>query len=582
MKRFEQKKHSENEKNEEENPNYIELDRMVDLCYSFILVLENKDLLHIIFELLSDKRKLYLCLTCKCFSKMRPIFNKKIYKQSSIINSDFYDCFSKISHVEVLEYPSQIETIVVDDVFAGIITDLYNFPVRSYLIGFFLPYKLRHLQIDLKKKINLYIKNMIHLEILTLKYVKQGSDIGELPPNLRELTIGYDLRKIPFEFPGRLEKIIFESGSGYLELKNTFPESLRKIEISRKLILPQNFEWPSKLESLKYGDIGSVNGIFEDNVDLPDTLVDLRLPSCFDKDISKLPPKLESLDLGLVYGGNSSEFFPDSLKKLNWLCGERKNMCLKKFTALEELTIFKLDLKSIGKSFPSGLKRLKLKNCFEEVETENDFLKNFYEKITPSITHLEIGIFFDEKINCVFLKNIKKLVLRGRYNTDLDLGDMMHLEKLFVGHNFNKKIVSLPESLKTLIIGNKYNRPSEFVSTLTNLRKLKLGTYFDNILELPPSLKKLKFGQKFNQKLNFPEDSRLRKLKLSKKYSHPLVFPPKLKKLDCYDHFYRNTLDFGKCNLKILVKRDFHNKKEHYVVSKWGKPIDPIFYKKNK
>lgn len=64
--------------------------------------------------------------------------------------------------------------------------------------------------------------------------------------------------------------------------------------------------------------------------------------------------------------------------------------------------------------------------------------------------------------------------------------------------DFNKSIGNLPNTITTIVLGNKFNQPIDGILP-PNLVNLTLGFYFNKPITIfPKNLKRLCFGTKFN------------------------------------------------------------------------------------
>lgn len=120
-----------------------------------------------------------------------------------------------------------------------------------------------------------------------------------------------------------------------------------------------------------------------------------------------------------------------------------------------------------------------------------------------NLTELDLGFSFDKELS--YLTTPSETA-----RTPLSLPK---LEKLYLPHHFNKKVIycDFPE-LTTLTFGDKYNQ-DEFS-----------GTDFTNVLFKFPKLTYVTFGNEFDKQVTFPSECKLTHLTLGRKFQSALDF----------------------------------------------------------
>ncbi len=246
------------------------------------------------------------------------------------------------------------------------------------------------------------------------------------------------------------------------------------------------------------------------------------------ENILKIFPKsLKELSFGDTYnhpicGINASTLLAlNSLEKLtfgkyynqssDWLCDANN---------LIELTFGYFYNTSFMKPLPISLKSLSFGSSFNQqliYENNNPLLLN------NTLTELRFGYDFDQSlinVNGDYLlpDSLKKLHLGERFNYPLNDNYLpKSLTELSFGQYYNKSMFNdyiLPLSLESLIFGNSFNQPMINFSGLStlpikgSLKYISFGTDFNNKLEnaqgallFPGSLTSVVFGNYFNQKI---------------------------------------------------------------------------------
>ncbi len=256
---------------------------------------------------------------------------------------------------------------------------------------------------------------------------------------------------------------------------------------------------------------------------LPDTILNLKFTDLYDYDLENLPPKLQILDTGSIFNSPIKiESLPKSLTSLT-LNEEFKQKIDELPSQLKFLRIFDLDPKIININsenletlvianitschccrympacIPKNIKTLVVtgsivKTLYFKEGLQNLALpdKNFktFEDLPKSLQALKI-LSYNGSLEG--LHSIHTLTL-DKYNKDLKNlpSTLTHLN---LGDDFDH-LFELPDSLQTLIIGNKFNRNIDNLSP--NLTYLSLGNLFSQSLDkLPQSLRHLSIGDKF-------------------------------------------------------------------------------------
>ena len=125
--------------------------------------------------------------------------------------------------------------------------------------------------------------------------------------------------------------------------------------------------------------------------------------------------------------------------------------------------------------------------------------------LPDSLRVLKLGYKYNRPIGGLPL-GLETLEFTGSFNQFLDSTTLPpYLKHLKVGYAFNLPVDDLPQFLLTLQLGSRFNQSIDDLPK--TLEKLILGWRFDRPIEsLPPYLEYLEFGNSFNQTVdNFPK-----------------------------------------------------------------------------
>lgn len=165
----------------------------------------------------------------------------------------------------------------------------------------------------------------------------------------------------------------------------------------------------------------------------------------------------------------------------------------------------------------------------------------------------ELYIKFNQKINFmnIDLSKVKRIRFCNEFN-DVVVNLPSHIIKLQFGNNFNhKSIVNfLPKNLKCLIFGNDFNQ--DLVKPLLYLEYLIFGYSFNSMICFGDNLKYLKFGYKYNEVPRLLPNS-LKTLIFGNSFDRSLIIPENLEKLILGDSF-TNIINFNN-NTKLKYLR---------------------------
>jgi len=226
-----------------------------------------------------------------------------------------------------------------------------------------------------------------------------------------------------------------------ITIKHSFNEPLLINTPLNELVLGQDFNNTITFTA----DVKKITFSYPFNQDVifPETTEEIIFGECFNQYLNFYPQSLKILTFGDNYN-QSLNNLPKNLKSL-----------------------------TLGKNFTYQL------NIPPSVHTLTFHPESFKTFKVPGFIK-ELSINYDGPLPP--LPNLLKLRLLGEYNWELiNLPDTLIFLEL--GDNFNKDIMPLEElpSLKTLILGNKFNRE---VNIPHSLELLKLGQWFNRDLDL--------------------------------------------------------------------------------------------------
>jgi hypothetical protein len=192
--------------------------------------------------------------------------------------------------------------------------------------------------------------------------------------------------------------------------------------------------------------------------------------------------------------------------------------------------------------------------------------KVFIDNISSRIIYLWIGHYYQKNKLDDLPNSIKTLIIGCRFNEEIN-NLPCKLNKLHLGHSFNKQVDNLPNTLETLIFNFAFNKPVDKLPT--GLKKITFGHSFNQpVNKLPPNLEIIYFDWRFNQNIsNLPEN--IYSLKLKNDFNKELIcLPKKLKKLKLNCSYYNkplNNLPESIEELDISLPKMFGFGLYHYV-----------------
>ena len=168
-------------------------------------------------------------------------------------------------------------------------------------------------------------------------------------------------------------------------------------------------------------------------------------------------------------------------------------------------------------------------------------------------------IIFNNTFNEPLYNYIKILVLKNtivfgsEYNQNLSILPS-NITKIFLGKNFQKSLIDIPSSVKSIVFANDSIFSGSFDYLPNDLEELVIGDNYDiNINKLPHNLKNLVLGKKFSSKIyNFSLG--LKYLDIGKSYTY---------NLDNLPETLETLIIGGKFNGKII----YPDKLKHFIIS---------------
>lgn len=496
---------------------------------------------------------------------MRYINNKINNKSENYIYRNYYFDFMKLmSYVNNERYNYKFKNM--KNIMNFYITPPYQNIIKLLNKYFFGVNKLKfdglfNQSIDVfimcfSKLTHLYLGNNFNVPINilpdTTKYIKFGksfnSKLNYIPHSLIQFNIKSDIAP-PIEQLNNITHLILTRTLN--QHINQLPYSLKKLKL--KLMVDNmsinNFNQMinnlSKLSSLTYLSIimmstskfvlNPISGlsnslsVLKINCDLqilnlPTSLVELRLDDYYDNIKCKLPINLKKLILTPVY--NEANEFNTALIWLSELTNLVHLVC--SYNRLMEVVIL-----------PKCITLLKIYRC--NIMDYN--IKRYVFRTLPIMLE-QLFIIGTPKIG--FKKNDVDIIIDNKLNHCLY--NLKHLNELYLQHISNDHLNYLPDTIESLYLID-YDAP---ITKLPRyLKNLVLGNKFDQpIHEFPISLEKLIIGDKFNKDLiNLPDTLKI--LELTGKFECDIIFPNKLIELTIYDKyifkspFYFNYIEIG-------------------------------------
>ena len=183
---------------------------------------------------------------------------------------------------------------------------------------------------------------------------------------------------------------------------------------------------------------------------------------------------------------------------------------------------------------------------------------NFNTNLNP-IEIEDDKIIFNNTFNEPLYSYIKILVLKNtivfgsEFNQNLSMLPS-NITKIFLGKNFQKSLIDIPSSVKSIIFANDSVFTGSFDYLHNDLEELVISDNYDiNINKLPHNLINLVLGKKFSSKIhNF--SSKLKYLDIGKSY---------INNLDNLPETLETLVIGGKFNGKII----YPDKLKHFIIS---------------
>ncbi len=258
---------------------------------------------------------------------------------------------------------------------------------------------------------------------------------------------------------------------------------------------------------------------------LPNSLRALILPFGYDREINGLPPRLKKLDMSFCNYDYDLPYLPNSLRALILPFGyDREINGLP--TSLKYIC-FEINYNPPLPIFPDSVRTI----VFYRVTHENN-----------NIEYMQIPL------------KLKKLYLGFNIISGLpELGNT-RIKTLYLGGDLNKKIIKLPETLRSFYLGHTYSHALPDLPS--GLRRLHLPGNLITLPPLSPSLKYIRFGHIYSRRL-FGKD----RLRLNGKYKLNSEELPYIKNIK----IIKEHIDIWKYkNLIFNIKEDEYD----YVIRK--------------
>lgn len=176
----------------------------------------------------------------------------------------------------------------------------------------------------------------------------------------------------------------------------------------------------------------------------------------------------------------------------------------------------------------------------------------------PNMVQIEDDkIIFNKNFNESLYSHIKILVLKNtivfgsEFNQNLSILPS-NVSKIFLGKKFQKSIIDIPTSIKSIIFANDSLFMGSFDYLHNDLEELVIGDNYDVCInKLPFNLQILILGKKFNSKIfNFPPN--LKYLYIGKSYTYELDNLPNNLETLIIDGVYKTNILYPN-NLKHFI-----------------------------
>ena len=262
-----------------------------------------------------------------------------------------------------------------------------------------------------------------------------------IPSNVTCVVFNRNYYDIPGRIPSFVRYIVIEPTMDNCIFRS-LPDGLKRLEL-RKLFNGR----VSSMDDDKGGNI------------IPDGVEDLILSGLFNDSVDYLPKNVKRLELGDKFN-RAIDNLPERLEKL--VLGE--------------------DFNKECNNLPANLRKLFFGFAFNK---SIDFLP-------PNLEELYLGYCFNQFLGNL-PRSLKILILGKNYNQDLEcLPDGLEVlgvnyeyvsgRFLQSGNDFDRRITTLPKSLKYLMISNKYKYMKELEEILDNVNlitklEVELGKY---------------------------------------------------------------------------------------------------------
>ena len=141
----------------------------------------------------------------------------------------------------------------------------------------------------------------------------------------------------------------------------------------------------------------------------------------------------------------------------------------------------------------------------------NDILRS----IVGYLNNFDRNIF---TITCKQFNNIERETYIDKYivNYFTEYIPYKYIKILYFHNDYNKELLTIPNSVESIIFGSNFNQELYDLRYLINLQSITFGTMFNRDInyKLPRSIKEIKFGRQFNKKIN--DDGLIENLKYIK------------------------------------------------------------------
>ncbi len=176
--------------------------------------------------------------------------------------------------------------------------------------------------------------------------------------------------------------------------------------------------------------------------------------------------------------------------------------------------------------------------------SENVYHVRHYDMSYPFKNLISVRLHDSFNSELILPLTVKKLYLGTKYNQPLPYLPL--LTHLSLGYRFNQPLIHLSNTLIELNTKGQFN---DKLILPPKLIRLTLSSNYNHLLNLPKTLKILRLGYRYNQLLLLP--TQLEELVLGSKYQQQLILPASLQTLilnQDYDQ-YLNIMDTQMKNL---------------------------------